>query len=276
MRAYHNRGALEEQMRSGASHLTGLRGAMEALAAPHAEAAGEDPDSRPRGKPITEWPAEGRHRHCGEWWARAYCTMMLDAAGWEAGDIADFLGRPTEDIAAILEPKMFARTFDVFENGALLIDADAPPEAEGMMAEHYNDSVAYLVDGWLEDACCHAADCCGPYGFGDFEPILRDRERRHRRRREAAEGRGIGPFPFLFLFEHPDYEAAGALYWCVMCDAEHAVGAPSPEKDGADGWSDNLFMMWKHHHKALKGLNKKLGSQEQNEEDPGAGETPGS
>jgi hypothetical protein len=45
MRAHHNRGALEEQMRSGASHLTGLHGAIAALASPRdVEGEGDEGD----------------------------------------------------------------------------------------------------------------------------------------------------------------------------------------------------------------------------------------
>jgi hypothetical protein len=45
MRAHHNRAELEEQMRSGASHLTGLHSAVAALASPrHGDDDGEDLD----------------------------------------------------------------------------------------------------------------------------------------------------------------------------------------------------------------------------------------
>jgi hypothetical protein len=50
MRVYANRGALEDQLRHGVSHLTGLRGAVAALASPRADDGGD-------GLEMLEWAA---------------------------------------------------------------------------------------------------------------------------------------------------------------------------------------------------------------------------
>jgi hypothetical protein len=284
MRAYDNRGALEEQMRHGVSHLTGLRGAMEALSLPEPKAPEAGPDSGPRQVPITEVKAEHRHWLCEQWWdVRAQYTLMLDAAGWDAGDIADFLGRPTEDIEAILDPRPCPRRFTKWEDGGCLIDGD-----DHAHEETYAASVAYVIDGWLEEACRVAALKCDGDGFGDAGPILRAGERRYRRRREAAERRGIGQCPWWYadvkpkkVFgqdhgrEHSGFATSLALRQCVLADARHAVRVDVRAEEGR--WSPDLMEMWIPQFKELEGLEEELWPRPLKAlEAPGADETPGS
>jgi hypothetical protein len=255
MRAYHNRGLLEEQIRSGASHLTGLRGAMAMLAAPEAAAADDDPDAVPRRRPtpIGDMPEANRHRLCENWWdQRAKYTVMLEAAGWEPDAIAAFLGRPVEDITAILEPRLPAR-FDSEGNGLWMFADDATPEQRARMAEYYRDNVTCRIDFWMETAYSWARLSCENDGFADVAPILEAGERRHRRRREAAEARGIWPFTGFV----GDAELDGAFWWCTIFDARHAVRIPVDETDHGD-WHAGLGAMFVRQCEALEGLNEKL------------------
>jgi hypothetical protein len=256
MRAYDHREALEEQMRHGMSHLTGLGSAMEALSLPVAKAPEGGPDSGPKRVPITEVSPEDRHWLCAQWWdVRAHYTMMLDAAGWDAGDIADFLGRPTEDIEAILDPQLPVRLFDVWEDGCCLVN----DHTESQAPEHYRDCVAYVIDGWLTKACWAAGIECERDGFGEVGPILRDRERQYRRRREMAERRGISTYPYWYADEKPrkdseraysGFAASLALQQCVLADARHAVRIDVQAEQGR--WSADLMEMWIRHFQALE------------------------
>jgi hypothetical protein len=255
MRAY----ACREQIGSGASDFTSLRGAMEALAVPVARDE-EDGDSRPRCVPVTEWSPEHRKWTCDQWWDQlATFTMMFDAAGWEADEIADFLGRPVEDVEAILDPPLPVprRNFDVWPDGDCLIDSDEPG-ARGVVAALYADGVMYMIDGWLEKACLYARIRCKIDGFDHVEPILRDRERRYRRRQEGAERRGLGPFPFL---KGRALQASAALHCCVTRDARHAMRIGLDE-----GWDPELMPMWMRLAKALEDLGGESAEDEDDEE----------
>jgi hypothetical protein len=252
MRAYQNRSTLEGPKATRVSHLDSLRGVMEALSAPP-DRDDDDGDTRQRCIPVTEWDAKIRHWLCEQWWdVRATYSLMLDAVGWRIDDIADFLGRPTGDIEAILYPRPPVRRFTPEDNGDLMIDHD---DQATPMAEFYLDSVMYQIDSWLEKACWTASFLCEKDGFGDVKPILRAYERRYQSRRENAEQRGIGLWPFFWDYSR-NYEANAALCQCVLFDARHAVRM-SLEAD-KDKWDPNLFFMWMHFFKALKGLNEEL------------------
>jgi hypothetical protein len=263
MQVFRNAGELGPNA-SRVSHLTSLRGAIAAISGPTGESGPEIADPGSKRVPITEVSAEHRHWLCEQWWdVRAQYTLMLDAADWEPGDIADFLGRPIEDIEAILDPKPYPRMFTVWQDGGHLIG----DEDEATAPDHYRDCVMYVVDGWLEQACQIAGFKCERDGFGDVEPILRAWERRYRRRREAAEQRGISTCPYWYADVKPaknlplDREGSGfaaslALRRCVIEDARHAVRINVEAEEGH--WSPELMKMWVRHYKAIEGLEKEL------------------
>ena len=183
---------------------------------------------------------EWRHRSCALWWdCLAIFTMMLDAAGWESDKIADLLGRPAEDIEAILNPilPVRGREFTVWENGGCLLGTDEPGE-QAQVAAYYADSVEIIVAGWLERACSSAVIRCKIDGFDNVEPILRDRERRYRRQREAAERRGGDTLAFLTSdFQDGDLRQRGGIalvcrLGCSSCRARKHRRGMGPRPDG--------------------------------------------
>jgi hypothetical protein len=253
MRAHHNRGAIEGQMRSGDSHFVGLHGVVTALADSRADPpATEDLDGREGLIPAAETDPEARHRFCQRWWdQRARLTVMLAAAGWDVDRIADFLGRPPEDIEAILDPRLPVR-FDTEMNGQWMFSEGTGQAQIQRMAEYYADNVTYRIEQWLEEACRRARWTCKWEGFGHVAPILEAQGRQHVRRWKAAKQRGIWPFLGFTGALRTD----GAFWWCTILDARHAVRIAA-DGDAGD-WAPDLMSMMAHQLECLKKLDNRI------------------
>ena len=223
MRAFANR----EQIGSGASDLT-LRGALAALDPPTEPEILKPSTTERHYVPLRDRSPESRRETCRLWWDQlASQTILLDAAGWDVETISEFLGHPTEDIEAILDPRPPVRFDTIFNGRDLPIDH-----------ERYRAAVEDDIESILAKAYQGALHNCEADGFGHVAPILEASIRRYRCRHAAFEDRFE---PRIRLLASDDARDK-AVFCCVTWDMRNALRI-NIEGD-AHFWSRDFLDMW--------------------------------
>jgi len=171
---------------------------------------------------ILAWPVEKRQRLCREWWdQRAWYTLLLDAEGRTAPEVADTLGVSLDQVRRILHPQPPRRFHTVMEGGQ---STSGESMFIGDVAPSYNALVEAFVLGWLSGEYGTAATLAAiekPELVTPLEALeAHYKKRKEHLQNESAWGVFWGNPSF-----HDSLDDFTVPFWsCALTDARIAVG----------------------------------------------------
>jgi hypothetical protein len=183
---------------------------------------------------VFTWDADDRKKTTALWWdILASRTVLLNARGWAPPRIAEFFGKTTDEITAILDPSPPRR----FRNELDGWNFFEPRDDQNIVFRHYNNQVQEIIAGILSHVYRSASYAAEGEGWPDTTQEMKVLEGHFSRRRNRLEESGE------LLFDLSWREGLGSVvYACAIADARAALLIEPP--------TDFLLRLFMSHYEA--------------------------